>query len=59
MAVLNEHITELQEKLPTGRGKEPLPEALFWLMLTGEVPTEEETLWVTNDWEKFSTQCAF
>ncbi len=45
-------IPELQEKLPTGRGKEPLPEALFWLMLTGEVPTEEETLWVTNDWER-------
>lgn len=45
-------IPELQEKLPTGRGKEPLPEGLFWLMLTGEVPTEEEALWVTNDWER-------
>ena len=45
-------IPELQEKLPTGRGKEPLPEGLFWLMLTGEVPTEEEVLWVTNDWER-------
>jgi citrate synthase len=45
-------IPELQEKLPTGRGKEPLPEGLFWLMLTGEVPTEEETLWLTNEWER-------
>jgi citrate synthase len=45
-------IPELQEKLPTGRGKEPLPEGLFWLMLTGEVPTEEEALWLTNDWER-------
>ena len=45
-------IPELQEKLPTGRGKEPLPEGLFWLMLTGEVPTEKEALWVTNDWER-------
>jgi citrate synthase len=45
-------IPELQEKLPTGRGKEPLPEGLFWLMLTGEIPTEEEALWVTNDWER-------
>ena len=45
-------IPELQERLPTGRGKEPLPEGLFWLMLTGEVPTEEEVLWVTNDWER-------
>ncbi|MBL7817366.1 MAG: citrate (Si)-synthase, eukaryotic [Saprospiraceae bacterium] len=45
-------IPELQEKLPTGRGKEPLPEGLFWLMLTGEIPTEEEALWLTNEWER-------
>lgn len=45
-------IPELSEKLPQGRGKEPLPEALFWLMLTDEVPTEEEALWLTNDWER-------
>ena len=45
-------IPELQEKLPTGRGKEPLPEGLFWLMLTGEVPTDAEALWLTNEWER-------
>ena len=45
-------IPELQEKLPTGRGKEPLPEGLFWLMLTGEIPTDEECLWLTNEWER-------
>jgi citrate synthase len=45
-------IPELHEKLPHGRGKEPLPEGLFWLMLTDEVPTEEEALWLTNEWEK-------
>ena len=45
-------IPELQEKLPVGRGKEPLPEGLFWLMLTGEIPTEEEALWLTNEWER-------
>ncbi len=45
-------IPELKEKLPTGRGKEPLPEGLFWLMLTGEIPTDEETLWLTNEWER-------
>lgn len=44
-------IPELQEKLPRGRGKEPLPEGLFWLMLTDEIPTEEEALWLTNEWE--------
>ena len=45
-------IPELQEKLPTGRGKEPLPEGLFWLMMTDEIPTEEEALWLTNEWER-------
>ncbi len=45
-------IPELQDKLPTGRGKEPLPEGLFWLMLTDEIPTEEEALWLTNEWER-------
>ncbi len=44
-------IPELREKLPKGRGTEPLPEGLFWLMLTGEIPTSEECLWLTNEWE--------
>ncbi len=43
-------IPELREKLPQGKGKQPLPEALFWLMLVGEIPTEEETKWVTDQW---------
>lgn len=45
-------IPELREKLPHGRGKEPLPEGLFWLMLTDEIPTDEEALWLTNEWER-------
>ncbi len=45
-------IPQLREKLPRGRGKEPLPEGIFWLMLVGEIPTEEEVLWLTNDWER-------
>ncbi len=45
-------IPELQAKLPTGRGKEPLPEGLFWLMLTDEIPTDAEALWLTNEWER-------
>ena len=37
-------IPELKEKLPTiNGGDEPLPEALFYLMLIGELPTKEET----------------
>ena len=44
-------IPELKEVLPKGPdGKEPLPEGLFWLMLVGEVPTEEEVEWLTKEW---------
>ncbi|KAG5481040.1 hypothetical protein LSCM1_06716 [Leishmania martiniquensis] len=36
-------ITECQEKLPKAPGGvEPLPEAMFWLLMTGEVPTTEQ-----------------
>merc|ERR1711953_191655 len=36
-------IPECQELLPKAPGgEEPLPEGLFWLLLTGEVPTEEQ-----------------
>jgi len=46
-------IPELREKLPTAEGdKEPLPEALFWLMLTGDVPTKEQTDWVSQQWRE-------
>ncbi|MDV7390078.1 hypothetical protein RZS08_01940, partial [Arthrospira platensis SPKY1] len=32
-------IPELEEKLPSApEGSEPLPEGLFWLLLTGELP---------------------
>ena len=32
-------IPDIQKELPKGPGgSEPLPEALFWLLLTGEVP---------------------
>jgi len=36
-------IPECQEKLPTGKtGTEMLPESMFWLLLTGKVPTEHQ-----------------
>ncbi len=42
-------IPELQAKLPTAPGgSEPLPEGLFYLMMIGELPTEEEVNHVTN-----------
>lgn len=44
-------IPELRDKLPKAAGgKEPLPEGLFWLMLVGEVPTQEEVKWLTDQW---------
>jgi citrate synthase len=36
-------IPDCQEQLPKGKtGTEMLPEAMFWLLLTGKVPTEEQ-----------------
>jgi len=44
-------IPELQQKLPRAKGgEEPLPEALFWLLLTGEVPTQAQADAVSRDW---------
>ena len=44
-------IPELRELLPKAKNdKEPLPEALFWLMLVGEIPTEDEVHWLSEQW---------
>jgi len=46
-------IPECQEKLPKAPGgDEPLPEALLWLLLTGEVPTAEQTKSVSDEFAK-------
>jgi len=43
-------IPELQKLLPTAEGgKEPLPEGLLWLLMTGEIPTVEEVRQLTQD----------
>jgi citrate synthase len=42
-------IPELREKLPKAAGgSEPLPEGLFYLMLIGELPTEEDVQHITS-----------
>ena len=42
-------IPECQEKLPRAPGgEEPLPEGLFWLLLTGEIPSKEQVEAVTK-----------
>ena len=36
-------IPECQEMLPKAPGgKEPLPEGLFWLLMTGQIPTAQQ-----------------
>jgi len=43
-------IPECQEKLPGAKvGGEPTPESLLWLLLTGDVPTKEQSDSVTRD----------
>jgi citrate synthase len=47
------NIPELQQKLPTAPGgEEPLPEGLFYLLLTGELPTEDDVKAVSEEWKK-------
>jgi len=44
-------IPEIQELLPKAPGgSEPLPEGLFWLLLTGEIPTAEQVQTLSADW---------
>ncbi|KAH9995737.1 citrate synthase [Russula vinacea] len=35
---------------PGSRWSEPLPEGLFWLLVTGEVPTNEQVAELSKDW---------
>ena len=48
-------IPELQQKLPkVPGGSEPLPEGLFYLMLVGELPKEEDVHHLTSVWQRRS-----
>jgi citrate synthase len=48
-------IPELQELLPKAPGgTEPLPEGLFYLMLVGELPTDEDVLEIQKEWAERS-----
>jgi citrate synthase len=48
-------IPELQQKLPKAPdGDQPLPEGLFYLMLIGELPTEEDVNHITSVWQRRS-----
>src|SRR5579885_3097658 len=48
-------IPELREKLPKAPGgTEPLPEGLFYLMLIGDLPSEEDVHHITSVWQRRS-----
>lgn len=48
-------IPELQQKLPKAMpGGEPLPEGLFYLMLIGDLPNEEDASHITSVWQRRS-----
>ncbi|MFZ1751526.1 MAG: citrate (Si)-synthase [Saprospiraceae bacterium] len=49
------NIPQLRELLPkVSGGKEPLPEGLFWLMLTGDLPTDHDVKWLSEEWSRRS-----
>lgn len=53
-------IPEIQAALPKAPGgSEPLPEGLFWLLLTGEVPTQEQVTALSKDWAARASLPAF
>ncbi len=48
-------IPELRKQLPKAvGGTEPLPEGIFYLMLVGEMPTQEDVTNVSNNWARRS-----
>ena len=48
-------IPEIQQKLPKApKGSEPLPEGLFYLMLLGELPSENDVHDLTANWQRRS-----
>ena len=48
-------IPELQQRLPKAKGgTEPLPEGLFYLMLLGELPSDEDVHEITSNWQRRS-----
>ncbi|KAK7110644.1 citrate synthase, mitochondrial-like [Littorina saxatilis] len=44
-------IPDCQKLLPKGaKGEEPLPEGLFWLLVTGSIPTQEQVKAISKEW---------
>lgn len=44
-------IPECQKLLPRAQGSDqPLPEGIFWLLLTGDVPTDAQVKSLSKEW---------
>lgn len=53
-------IPECQKELPAAEGgQEPLPESLFWLLVTGEVPTQAQVKQLSEEWAARSALPSF
>jgi citrate synthase len=53
-------IPELREKLPKAPGgEEPLPEGIFYLLLTGDLPTNDDVKEITREWQRRSALPGF
>lgn len=53
-------IPEISAALPKAPGgSEPLPEGLFWLLLTGEIPSTEQVKALSADWAARSALPSF
>ncbi|XP_023213673.1 citrate synthase, mitochondrial-like [Centruroides sculpturatus] len=49
----NYSIPEIRNLLPKAPGgEEPLPEGLYWLLLTGDIPTPEQVKHLSQEWAK-------
>lgn len=47
------NIPQLRKKLPKAEGgEEPIPEGIFYLLLTGDLPTEDDVKEITQEWQK-------
>lgn len=47
----NYTIPDCQKLLPTvPNGEQPIPEGLFFLLMTGKIPTQEQALWISKEW---------
>lgn len=45
-------MNKLINLLPKNHGRYPSGESVFWLLLTGDIPTETQTAALINDWTK-------